>query len=112
MQMKNSELPRPNQLRLCGPCAGCGATTPVRGVLSFIRPDMPPGHAAWLCVECSTAVALPWNAALRDRIDHALPHCMARPSRFVVTVSAKPLDLTMPKAFDDVVLSGMGVRCA
>lgn len=71
---------------------------------------MPPGYAAWLCGECSRDVALPWNAALRDRIDRALPHCMACPSRFVVNVNPKPLDLRMPEALDDMVFSGVGVR--
>ena len=112
MQAKNSEHPRPNQLRLCGPCAGCDATTPVRGVMAFCTPEMPPGHAAWLCLECSTTVELPWNAALRKRIDTALPSCMVSPSKFTVTVNPKPLDLRLPKMLEDVVLRGMGVRGA
>lgn len=111
MQPKNSEHPRRNQLRLFGPCAGCGATTPTRGVLAICTPEMPPGYGAWLCGECSRAVELPWNTALRKRIDKALLACMARPGKFEVTVGPA-VDLKMPKAAEDAVLRGMGVRCA
>ena len=97
-------------LSLRGPCAGCDAKTPTRGSMAMVTPGMDPGEAAWQCPPCTAAVSLPWNAALRRRIDRSVAQHMHRPG--VRCTVGQAIDLTVPAEFADMVLDGLQVHGA